>query len=130
MNYELIKFKDGEFELDVNVSPNEDTVWLTQQQIATLFEKSKSTISEHINNALLDGEIDKTDFGISELSVNKKKYTLYNLNVIISVGYRVHSNRGIMFRKWATKVLKEYMVNGFSVNVPYIEICEYIFLST
>jgi hypothetical protein len=101
--YELIKFNDGEFSLDVNVSPSEDTVWLTQKQIAELFEKSISTINEHINNALNEELKDlkvSRKFGKTELSsIITKPITFYNLDVIIYVGYRVKSNRGVLFRK-------------------------------
>ena len=119
-NYEIIKFVDNEFELDVNVSKAEDTVWLSQDQIAILFEKAKSTINEHIKNILkdeLDEAIVTRKFGKTELSKAKTKPTnYYNLDVILAVGYRVNSKRGIEFRKWANKVLKEYLIQGYSVN--------------
>ncbi len=86
-----------------------DTVWLTQDQMAELFQKSKSTINEHIKNIYAEGELIESEsmkkFGISEFS--KKPTNFYNLDVIISVGYRVKSQRGTQFRIWATKVLKE-----------------------
>ena len=96
--YNLIKFEDGDFSLDVNVSPDEDTVWLTQEQIATLFEKAKSTINEHIKN-ILKNELEENSvmrkFGKTELSNTNTKPTLYyNLDMIIAVGYRVNSRRG------------------------------------
>ena len=96
--YELVKFIDGEFELEVNVSPNEETIWLTQQQIAMLFGKSKSTINEHIKN-ILNSELNISDvvrkFGKSELSsIKTKPIFYYNLDLILAVGYRVNSKRG------------------------------------
>ena len=105
-SYELIKFEDGDFCLDVKVAPNEDTVWLTQDQIAVLFGKAKSTINEHIRN-ILHEELDEFSvsrkFGKTELSsIITKPITYYNLDVILAVGYRVNSKRGIQFRRWAT----------------------------
>ena len=125
--YDLIKFNDGEFSLDVNVSPSEDTVWLTQKQMAELFEKSISTINEHINNALNE-ELKELKvsrkFGKTELSsIITKPITFYNLDVIISVGYRVKSKRGVLFRKWATQVLKQYLLNGYSINEDRCIVC-------
>ena len=116
-HYDLIKFADGDFSLDVKVSPDEDTVWLTQEEIAILFSKAKSTINEHIKNIMKE-ELDEfavsRKFGKTELSTIKTKpITYYNLDVILAVGYRVNSKRGILFRKWATSVLKEYLYKGF-----------------
>ena len=115
--YEIVKFVDNGFELEVNVSPSEDTVWLTQDQMAELFQKTKSTINEHIKNAYAEGELcagTMKKFGISEFS--KKPTNFYNLDVIISVGYRVKSPRGVLFRQWATSVLKRYMLKGFAID--------------
>ena len=123
--YEIVKFVDNEFELDVNVSKDDDTVWLSQDQIAILFDKAKSTINEHIKNILkdeLDGTIVTRKFGKTELSSAKTKpINYYNLDVILAVGYRVNSIRGIKFRKWANKVLKEYLIQGYSVNEKRLE---------
>ena len=118
--YELVKFIDGEFELEVNVSPKEDTIWLTQLQIASLFSKSKSTINEHIKN-ILKNELSEYEvvrkFGKTELSnVKTKPILFYNLDLILAVGYRVNSKRGIEFRKWANKILKEYLLKGYVIN--------------
>ena len=115
--YEIVKFVDNGFELEVNVSPAEETVWLTQDQMADLFQKTKSTINEHIKNAYAEGELcagTMKKFGISEFS--KKPTNFYNLDVIISVGYRVKSPRGVLFRKWATSVLKQYMLKGYAID--------------
>ena len=118
--YEVVKFVDGEFELEVNVSPNEETIWLTQQQIAMLFGKSKSTINEHIKN-ILNSELNISEvvrkFGKSELSsIKTKPIFYYNLDLILAVGYRVNSKRGTIFRKWANQVLKEYLLKGYVIN--------------
>ena len=115
-NYELIKFVDGNFSLDVNVSPDEDTLWLTQEQIANLYQKSRSTITEHINNIFSEGELkERTSVGISD-QTNHRPAKLYNLEVILAVGYRVKSKRGILFRRWANSILKQYLLKGHVIN--------------
>ncbi len=116
--YELVKFIDNELELEVSVSPKEETVWLTQKQMATLFNVSVDNISLHIKNILKE-ELDKSVVEESSITASdgkKYKMKLYNLDVIISVGYRVKSKRGIMFRKWATKVLRDYLIKGYVIN--------------
>ena len=123
--YEVLKFVDDEFELDVNVSRVEDTVWLNQDEIALLFDKAKSTINEHIKNILkeeLDEDTVMRKFGKTELSsVNTKPINYYNLDLILAVGYRVNSKRGIEFRRWSNKVLKEYLIQGYSINNKRLE---------
>ncbi len=115
--YELVKFQDGDFSLDVSVSPDEDTVWLTQEDIALLFDVDRSRITRHISNIFEEFELDeksnvrKTHFPFSDKMVN-----IYNLDVIMAVGYRVKSKRGILFRRWATLVLKEYLLKGHAIN--------------
>ena len=116
--YELIKFEDGDFSLDVNVSPTEDTVWLTQEQIAKLFQKAKSTINEHIKKILNSSELFEKDcvrkFGKTELSTKPTYY--YNLDMILAVGYRINSFRGILFRRWSSSILKQYLLHGQVIN--------------
>lgn len=103
-NYEIIKFVDGDFELDDNISPQQNTIWLTQDQIAKLFGKYHSTITEHTNNIFSEGELfEMTSVGNSDIT-NHRPAKLYNLDVIIVVRYRVKSNRGILFRRRATAV--------------------------
>ena len=115
--YDLIKFEDGEFSLDVNVSPNEDTVWLTANQMAFLFERDEKTIRKHINNVFKENEVTKNNNTQKMRVVGVKQLVPYfSLNVIISVGYRVKSQRGVLFRQWATSILKQYMLNGYSIN--------------
>lgn len=115
-NYEIIKFVDGDFELDVNISPQQNTIWLTQDQIAKLFGKSRSTITEHINNIFSEGELfEMTSVGNSDVT-NHRPTKLYNLDVILAVGYRVKSKRGILFRRWATAVLRNYLIKGYSLS--------------
>ena len=117
--YELIKFEDGDFSLNVNVSPKEDTVWLTQKQMAALFEVTIDNVSLHIKNILNDKELEFTvveESSITAIDGKKYKTKLYNLDMIISVGYRVKSKRGIMFRRWANSILKQYLMKGYVIN--------------
>ena len=116
MEYEIIKFENGNVELEVNVSPKEETVWLTQEQIALLFGKSRSTITEHINNIFDEGELEEmTSVGNSDRT-NHRPAKLYNLDVVLAVGYRINSKNGIAFRRWANSVLKEYLLRGYALN--------------
>ena len=114
--YELIKFEDGNFSLDVNVSPIEDTVWLTKEQISTLFDRDRSVISKHIKNILSEKECDNSNVQKMHIANSDKPVEFYNLNIILSVGYRVRSNRGNQFRIWANSILKKYLLNGYSIN--------------
>lgn len=112
----LYQNKDGNIKIDVRL--DDETVWLTQDQMASLFGKAKSTINEHIKNIYDDEELDEVTtlkkFGISEFQQKAPNY--YNLDVIISVGYRVKSHQGTQFRIWATQRLKEYIIKGFTLN--------------
>ena len=118
--YQIIEFKDNNIELSVNVSPNEETVWLTKEQMAILFDRDRSVISRHINNIYEEGELDKnTSVHFLHISYNNPKNRppeLYNLDVIISVGYRVKSKNGTIFRKWANSILKEFLLKGYVIN--------------
>jgi hypothetical protein len=113
---EIILFENQGVKLEVNLK--DETVWLTQAQMSELFGKAKSTINEHIKNIYKEGELTEietmTKFGNSEFSDKPTNY--YNLDMIISVGYRVKSQNGILFRKWATNVLKDYMLKGYAIN--------------
>ena len=103
----------------------EETVWLTQAQMEELFDVKHATISEHINNIFKEGELDeKTSVGISDKSTGGRKSKIYNLDVIISVGYRVKSKNGVIFRQWANKVLKDYMLKGYAVNQKRLDYLE------
>ena len=120
---EIILFENQEIKLEVNLK--EDTVWLTQAQMGILFDVKQSTLSEHINNIFKEGELDKkTSIGISDKSSGGRKSKIYNLDVIISVGYRVKSKNGIIFRQWANKILKDYMLKGYAVNQKRLEYLE------
>ena len=124
MKNEIILFENQSVKLEVNMK--DETVWLNQNQIAVLFDKAKSTINEHINNIYKEGEPEKketmTKFGNSEFTDKPVNY--YNLDVIISVGYRVKSKNGIIFRKWANNVLKDYLLKGYAVNKRRLEYLE------
>ena len=110
-------FKDLEVEIEVNVSPEEETVWLSQKQIAVLFGKERSVISRHISNFFREGKLDQlTSVQKIHRSDAYRPEMLFNLDVVISVGYRVHSHSGVIFRKWANKVLKDYLIRGYSIN--------------
>lgn len=117
-NSEIIIYNTEDGLTKVEVSFIDDNVWLTQDQMAVLFQKSKSTINEHIKNIYEDGELQQAftmkKFGNSEFS--KKPTNYYNLDMIISVGYRVRSQRGVQFRIWASSILKEYMKKGFAMD--------------
>ena len=114
----LYQTPDGDSQIEVKLQ--NDTVWLSLDQMAELFQRNKSTISRHIKNVLEDGELeaDSVIANFATTATDGKNYSVayYNLDMIISVGYRVHSYRGVQFRIWATKVLKEYIVKGFAMN--------------
>ena len=118
MRKEIAIFKTDAEPINVEVLFEDETVWLTQDQMAQMFEKSKSTINEHIKHIFEEGELDEKTavkkFGISEFQQKVPNY--YNLDVIISVGYRVKSLRGTQFRQWATKRLNEYIRKGFTLD--------------
>ena len=123
MKNDIIIFENNEVKLEVNMK--DETVWLSQQQMAKLFRKDRNTISDHINNIFLEGELDeKTSTVFSGESTGGRKPKLYNLDVIISVGYRVKSQNGIIFRKWATKILKDFMLKGYAINQKRLEYLE------
>jgi hypothetical protein len=117
-NSELLIYQDTDGKIKIDVRLEDETVWLTQDHMARLFGKAKSTINEHIRNVFAEGELleeaSVKKFGISEFQQKAPNY--YNLDVIISVGYRVKSQQGSRFRIWATQRLKEYIVKGFALN--------------
>ena len=114
---EIVLFTDGNIELEVPIMPDQDTVLLTANQMAALFDKDEKTIRKHINNIFSDGELEREN-NTQKMRVDgvKQLVPFYDLDVIISVGYRVKSKRGIKFRKWANGVLKDYIVKGCAVN--------------
>lgn len=118
MSSEIIIYQTEDGQTKIQTRLEEETVWLTIEQMAELFQKGKSTINEHILNIFREGELEQETsmrkIGISDFST--KPTNFYNLDVIISVGYRVKSHRGVQFRKWATARIKEYIVKGFTMN--------------
>lgn len=117
VNNEIVVFKDNEIELNVNLSTEENTVWLNANQMALLFDKDEKTIRKHINNVFRDKELNENNNTQKMRVVGVKQLvSFYTLDVIISVGYRVKSKRGIIFRQWANKVLKQYLLQGYAIN--------------
>jgi hypothetical protein len=126
MNSEILIYQNPDGDIKIDVRLEEETVWLTQVQMATLFGKAKSTINEHIKNVFAEGELDEkvvvrkfritTQHGAIAGKTQEVEVFSYNLDVIISVGYRVKSPQGTQFRIWATQRLKEYIIKGFALN--------------
>ena len=123
---EIILFENQGVKLEVNLK--DETVWLTQKQMAELFDKDRRTITRHIQNIYKDEELEENSvcsfFEHTAEDGKTYKVQYYNLDMIISVGYRVNSKRGIMFRKWATAILKDYMIKGYSINQKRLEYLE------
>ncbi len=115
--HDIVIYQTEDGVTKIEVSFTDDTVWLTQAQIAELFQRERSVISKHISNVFSEGELEeKSNVQILHIASSDKPVKLYNLDVIISVGYRVKSLRGVHFRRWATARLKEYMLKGFTMD--------------
>ena len=116
----ILIFTTEDNSVKIETQLQDDTVWLTQAQLVELFQKSKATISEHIKNIFEEGELNQfsvvRNFRTTALDGKMYETNFYNLDVIISVGYRVKSHRGTQFRIWATQRLKEYLIKGFVMN--------------
>ena len=122
MTNEIVLYQPDE-SIKIEVRLEDDTVWLTQQQMAELFQKDISVISRHIKNAFAEGELDeKSNLHFLQVPNSDRPARLYDLDVIISVGYRVKSKRGTQFRRWASRILKEYMLRGYAVNQRLLNI--------
>lgn len=120
---EIILFENQGVKLEVNLS--EENVWITANQMASLFDKDETTIRKHINNVFNEGELDRNNNTQKMRVVGvKQSVPFYNLDVIISVGYRVKSQNGVIFRKWANKILKDYMLKGYAVNQARLDYLE------
>ena len=123
---EIILFENQGVKLEVNLK--DETVWLTQKQMAELFDKDRRTITRHIQNIFKDNELEENSvcsfFEHTAEDGKNYKVQYYNLDMIISVGYRVNSKRGIMFRKWATAILKDYMLKGYAINQRRLDYLE------
>ena len=118
--YEIIKFTDNELEIDVNVSPEENTVWISKEQMSELFQRDRSVISRHIKNILNEELEEKSNVHFLHIATSDKPVPFYSLDVVISVGYRVKSQRGVAFRKWATNVLRQYLLKGYVLDSNHI----------
>lgn len=123
MSNEVVIFKNGELELEVTVSENRENVWLSQDQMATLFDVDRSRVTRHIKNIYDDNELVENSTCAENALVQtegkrkvKRTIKIYNLDMILAVGYRVKSPNGIIFRKWATSILKDYMIRGYAIN--------------
>jgi prophage maintenance system killer protein len=120
MENKVVLFENGELKLDVEVINN--NVWLTANQIANLYDKDVNTINDHIRNIFSSGELDENTFtGFSGKSSGGRKPRIYDLDVILAVGYRVNSKQGIEFRRWASNVLKDYLIEGYAVNMQRLD---------
>ena len=127
-NFKMVRFTDDDFVLDVRADVKNDTVWVSLNELCALFGKDKSVISRHISNIFRQKELDKKQTVAKNATVQNegeknvtRNITYFNLDVIISVGYRVNSKRGIAFRKWANKILKDYLIQGYAVNDRRLE---------
>lgn len=139
MNNEIIKFVNDDLQLDVTVSPNDETVWLTQKQMAELFDVKSQAITRHLKNIYNDEELFKeaTCSKMEQVQMEgsrkiTRKMDFYNLDAIIAVGYRVNSKKATSFRRWATSILKKYMIKNIRMisEVPlYSVVFQYLYYS-
>jgi hypothetical protein len=122
---EIVLFETGDREIVLPVSIDSETVWLSANQMGILFERDDKTIRKHINNIFSEGELDR-DNNTQKMRVDgvKQKVPFYTLDVIISIGYRVKSQRGVEFRQWANSVLKQYMIQGYAINEKRLQALE------
>ena len=121
----IVVYENGEIAIDVTL--NNDTIWLTQKQIVELFEKDQSVISRHINNIFKDGEVDKkSNMQKMHIANSDKPVNFYSLDIVLAVGYRTSSTKAIKFRIWATNILKEYIYNGYAINSQKITVDRFI----
>lgn len=133
MNNEIIKFVNGDLQLDITVSPNEETVWLTQKQMAELFDVKSQAITRHLKNIYNDEELFKeaTCSKMEQVQMEgsrkiTRKMDFYNLDAIIAVGYRVNSKNATSFRRWATSILKKYMIKNIRM-IPEVPLYSVVF---
>ena len=119
---EIVLFETDDKKISLNVSVEDETVWLTQSQMVELFQRDVSVISRHIRNVFKEGELEeKSNLHFLQIANSDKPVAFYSLDVIISVGYRVKSNRGVEFRRWANSVLKQYILQGYAINQRRIQ---------
>lgn len=118
MNQQQIQiFTSADGQAQLEVALDQETAWLSQAQMAELFDREQSVVSRHIRNAISDGEVsEESNMQKMHIANSDRPVAFYDLDVIISVGYRIKSHRGVQFRKWATKVLKDHLVQGYTLN--------------
>ena len=127
-NHDFLIYRDSNNDIKVSVMLINNDTWLTQNLIAELFGVGRSTITEHINNILNSGELDENNtVEKTDIDNSKKTVKIYNLDMIIAVGYRVNSKKATNFRIWATKILKEYMIKGVVMDDERLKNPNYIF---
>ncbi len=127
-NHDFLIYRDADHDVKVRVMLINNDIWLTQDLIAELFGVGRSTITEHINNILNSGELsEETSVGISDISSSGRKPKIYNLDMIIAVGYRVNSKKATNFRIWATKILREFIIKGVVMDNERLKNPNYIF---
>ena len=133
--FRIVKFVDNGFELEVNVSPEEDTVWLKAEEMARLFGVQRPAVIKHITGIISSGELtDSTCSILEQVQIEGGRLVIrgtkiYNLDMIIAVGYRVNSKRGTIFRQWANKILKQYMLKGYAVEPSRVLVTQENYLS-
>lgn len=117
MKNEIVLFETEDHEIRLNVRTDRETVWLSQAQMTDLFGVDRTVITRHVNNVFKEGEVTR-ESNVQKMHIanSDRLVSFYSLDVIISVGYRVKSNRGVEFRKWANNVLKRYIMQGYAVN--------------
>ena len=119
---EIVLFETEDKKISLNVPVEEETVWLTQSQMVELFQRDVSVISRHIRNIFKEEELEeKSNLHFLQIANSDKPVAFYSLDVIISVGYRVKSKRGVEFRRWANSVLKQYILQGYAINQKRIQ---------
>lgn len=123
----IVVYENGEVEIKVSLDNQNETIWLTQKQIVQLFQKDQSVISRHINKIFKDNEVDeKSNMQKMHIANSDKPVKFYSLDVVLAVGYRTNSKKAIEFRKWATKVLKQYIINGYVINSEKITVDRFL----
>ncbi|MCD2450135.1 virulence RhuM family protein [Methylicorpusculum oleiharenae] len=116
-NEQIAIYQSADGQIQIEVCLEQETVWLRQEQMSVLFGRERSVITKHINNVFAEGELDeKSNVQILHIAGSDKPVKVYNLDVIISVGYRVKSQRGSQFRIWASNILKRYLIQGYALN--------------
>lgn len=125
----IVVYENGEIEIKVSLDNQNETIWLMQKQIVELFQKDQSVISRHINKIFNDNEVDeKSNMQKMHIANSDKPVKFYSLDVVLAVGYRTNSKKAIEFRKWVTKILKQYIVNGYVINSEKITIDRFLHL--